>query len=405
MALLAMSMICCHAQEVATTTLPEEEITATAQPAEAIGDTTVVAPQVADSVAPVKKDNIFKKFFNQLFKGNKDKTHEKPIDLSFVVFPFYSQEASVGIGGVVTALYRIDRTDSIIQPSDLQFFANVTLKGEYKISIGGNNHFNRKSRLNYYAQFYNKPLDFWGISYDACRVNEKSMYNRRKFSIEADYVYNLTDNLHIGPSINMGYSFLSKIENESYLEGQATSYWLTGVGASIVYDTRDFIPNPKRGLYISLQELIYPKFLGTASKDVFKTTVTIDYFQPLWKGGVLAMDLYGMYTGTNTPWPLRAELGEGGSRMRGYYAGRYIDNNQLNAQIELRQNVYKRIGAVAWVGYGGVFSSFKELSWDNMMINFGAGLRFELKHNVNLRLDFGFGRDAFAVVFNMGEAF
>ena len=129
-------------------------------------DTLAVEVASSDSVpqaAPVKKDNVFKKFFNQLFKGNKDKTHERPIDLSFVVFPFYSQEASVGLGGVVTALYRIDRTDIIIQPSDLQFFAKVTLKGEYKISIGGNNHFNRKSRIHYYAQFYNKPLDFWGI--------------------------------------------------------------------------------------------------------------------------------------------------------------------------------------------------------------------------------------------------
>ena len=119
----------------------------------------------------------------------------------------------------------------------------------------------------------------------------------------------------------------------------------------------------------------------------------------------MAFDLYGMYTGKDTPWPLRAEMGGGGARMRGYYAGRYIDNNQANAQMELRQNIIKRVGLVAWVGYGGVFPSFEQFAWKNMMINYGAGVRFELKHNVNLRVDFGFGRDAFAVVFNMGEAF
>ena len=180
---------------------------------------------------------------------------------------------------------------------------------------------------------------------------------------------------------------------------------MTGLGASLVYDTRDFIPNPKRGLYVSLRELIYPTFLGTAQKTVFTTSLTIDYFQPLWKDAVLAFDLYGIYTGKDTPWPLRAELGEDGSRMRGYYAGRYIDNNMLNGQMELRQKVYKRIGVAAWVGYGGVFPSFDKLQWDMLKINYGAGVRFELKHNVNLRLDFGFGRDTFAVVFNMGEAF
>ena len=138
---------------------------------------------------------------------------------------------------------------------------------------------------------------------------------------------------------------------------------------------------------------------------MYKTTLTIDYFQPLWKDAVMAVDLYGMYSGKDTPWPLRAELGEGGSRMRGFYAGRYIDNNQLNAQLELRQRIIKRVGVVAWIGYGGVFESFDRLSWDNMLLNYGAGVRFELKHNVNLRVDFGFGRDTFGVVFNMGEAF
>lgn len=364
----------------------------------------VTSDSIANSTTK-SEGNIFKRFFNQLFKGNKDKTHERPIDLSFAVFPYYSQEGGVGLGGVVTALYRLDRTDSIIQPSDLQLFANVTFKGRYKISIGGNNHFNRKSRIEYYAQFFNKPLDFWGITYDACSVNPLTTYTRRQFMAEADYVYNISNQFHIGPSLNVSYTYLSKIGNVSYLQGQPTSYFLTGLGASIVYDTRDFIPNPKRGLYVSLRELIYPTFLGTAKKTVFTTSLTIDYFQPLWKDAVLAFDLYGIYTGKDTPWPLRAELGEDGSRMRGFYAGRYIDNNMLNGQMELRQKVYKRIGVAAWVGYGGVFPSFDKLQWDMLKINYGAGVRFELKHNVNLRLDFGFGRDAFAVVFNMGEAF
>ena len=189
--IIALSILRIHAQEITPITNEDkkQQVSYSDTISSVAGNIEVAS---SDSLQPVaeepKKDNIFKKFFNQLFKGNKDKTHERPIDLSFVVFPFYSQEASVGLGGVVTALYRLDRTDSIIQPSDLQFFANVTLKGEYKISIGGNNHFNRKSRIHYYAQFYNKPLDFWGISYDACKVNEVSVYTRRLFNFEGDYV-------------------------------------------------------------------------------------------------------------------------------------------------------------------------------------------------------------------------
>ena len=358
-------------------------------------------------VEPVKKENIFQKFVKQLISGNEDKTFERPIDFSFAILPSYSREASFGIGGMITGLYRLDRTDSVMSPSDATIFANISLTGQYSFIVRGNNLFKgNRSRLSYDLAFQNKPLDFWGISYDACVVNPKSSYTRRHIKLESDYIYKITPSFHVGAALYMRYTFLSKIADPSYLQGQNESYFFTGVGASLVYDTRDFIPNPSRGFYIMLRELVYPKPLGNAGQNIFATTFIADYFQRMWKGSVLAVDLYGQYnSGTNVPWPLRAELGAGGSRMRGYYGGRYIDNNMMTAQLELRQNIYKRIGAVAWVGCGTVFPSFKELQASDVLINYGVGLRIEFKHNVNLRIDAGFGKETFAIVFNMAEAF
>lgn len=37
--------------------------------------------------------------------------------------------------------------------------------------------------------------------------------------------------------------------------------------------------------------------------------------------------------------------------------------------------------------------------------NFGIGLRFEFKHNVNARIDYGFGRHTSGLLFAIGEAF
>ena len=119
----------------------------------------------------------------------------------------------------------------------------------------------------------------------------------------------------------------------------------------------------------------------------------------------MAVDLYGQYNGENVPWPLRAELGAGGARMRGYYAGRYTDNNQVNLQIELRQHIYGRLGAVVWGGCGTVFPSFNGLKWSHLLYNYGLGLRFEFKHNVNLRVDYGFGKQTGGFVFSVAEAF
>ncbi|MDR0733882.1 MAG: hypothetical protein LBF08_07485 [Dysgonamonadaceae bacterium] len=41
----------------------------------------------------------------------------------------------------------------------------------------------------------------------------------------------------------------------------------------------------------------------------------------------------------------------------------------------------------------------------NMLVTYGIGLRWEFKHNVNLRIDYGFGKQTGGFVFNIGEAF
>ncbi len=402
--LIVLLMVC---DGVAQTVVPDVP-TSTVDGVEAAAVVTHAEDVPVDSVnvESPHKDNIFKKFIKQLVGGNKDRTFERPIDFSFAILPSYSKEASFGIGGVITGLYRIDRTDSVMPPSDTQIFANISLTGQYSFIFKGNNLFKgNRSRLTYDLAFQNKPLDFWGISYDACAVNPKGSYTRRHIKLESDYLYKVIPGFHVGAALYMRYTYLSKISDISYLQGQQESYFFTGLGASVVYDTRDFIPNPQRGFYIMLRELVYPRPLGSAGQNIFSTTLIADYYQRMWKGSVLAIDLYGQYNGTDVPWPLRAELGAGGSRMRGYYGGRYIDNNMMTAQLELRQHIYKRVGATAWVGCGTVFPSFKELQASDFLINYGVGFRFEFKHNVNLRVDLGFGKDTYAVVFNMSEAF
>ena len=190
-----------------------------------------------------------------------------------------------------------------------------------------------------------------------------------------------------------------------YLEGQRTGYYLTGVGASFQIDTRDNPTNPQKGLYLLLRETSYPKFLGTADVTNWSTTFILSGYRPIWKGALITGDLYAQFNSPDTPWTLREELGGAMGRMRGYYAGRYIDSNQVSAQIELRQHIASRLGCVAWVGAGTVFPSLMGFEWKNILPNYGLGLRVEFKHNMNLRVDFGFGKETAGLCFGFGEAF
>lgn len=347
-----------------------------------------------------------KRYWQSLIHGNVDRSFEKPFDVSFAVAPSYSREGGFGLGGSATGLYRLDRRDSTMAPSNVTLGANASLNGSFSIIGSGTNYFTDKhTRLIYSARFTRKVLNFWGTTFDACAINPTSEYERLQLKADADYNYRVCRYFYFGVVMNFNYTKAARVLNPNYLAGQRDAYYLTGIGASFQIDTRDNPTNPQKGLYLLLREVAYPKFFGTADMTNWATTFTLCGYQPLWKGGLIAGDLYAQLNNENAPWILREELGGVMGRMRGYYAGRYIDACQMSVQVELRQHIASRFGCVAWVGAGTVFPSLKKIQWKNILPNYGIGLRVEFKHNMNLRIDFGLGNDTAGFSFGFAEAF
>ena len=125
---------------------------------------------------------------------------------------------------------------------------------------------------------------------------------------------------------------------------------------------------------------------------------------------MLAFDFRGELNSKGTPWVYNAYIG-GTSAMRGYYAGRFNDLCAITLQAELRQHIYRGFGLAVWGGAGNVFSTFGEFDWHKTLPTYGVGLRYGLKRNLNIRLDYGFGgRDArgkliHGALFSINEAF
>lgn len=352
---------------------------------------------------PVRKDN----FWNRIIHGNIDRTFEKKIDFSIIGAPSYTKEASVGLGVLASGLYRIDRTDSLTPPSDVSFFGNFSLSGFYMFGVSGNTLFNHnRSRVIYETSFASKPLDFWGIGYEAGRFNERTDYIRKQVMFDAGYLHEVWRHFYVGGSLSYSYTKGAKFNERalSYIDGQKLHYSMAGIGVTLQYDSRDFIPNPERGVYVMAKQTVYPKALGNCGRTLYKANITANYYQRMWRSAILAADLYGEFNSTGTPWCMLAELG-GGYRMRGYYKGRYIDSDLLCFQLEYRQHIWRRIGCVVWGGAGNVFPSFARFKWGQTLPNYGLGIRWEFKHRVNVRIDYGFGRKTSGLVFNVNEAF
>lgn len=365
-----------------------------------------VVPGKGEDSVPQTKDGFLRRYWRTIAQGQVDRTHERTIDVTVVPMPTFTREGSFGLGAIATGLYRVDRTDSVMPPSDVSLVGNASLRGFFAVSAKGNHYFtDQHSRLSYNLLAQRRVLNFWGISYDACSANPASAYTRRQLRANADYVYAVWPGMKLSASLYVNYTDATRMGDPAYLEGQRPAYFLAGAGLAVEYDTRDFIPQPTRGVYVSVRTIAYPGWAGNFGRTVVNTTAIADAYVSPWRGGVLAADLYGKFNTRNAPWTLREELGFGGYRMRGYYAGRYIDNNLMAAQVELRQHVWWRLGLAAWAGAGVTFPRFDALQGSDVLPTWGVGLRFEFKHRVNLRVDYGFGRDTRGIVFQMSEAF
>jgi hypothetical protein len=186
-------------------------------------------------------------------------------------------------------------------------------------------------------------------------------------------------------------------------EGMAARTTNTSLGLSLLYDSRDFLTNAYRGYYLRIDQRFSPAFFG--NKYAFSSTeLTTSYYHPIWKGGILAGQFHTLLTYGDTPWGLMATLGSSYS-MRGYYEGRYRDKCAMDAQIELRQHVWKRNGVAVWAGAGTIFPEFSAFTPKHILPNYGFGYRWEFKKRVNVRLDLGFGKHQTGFIFNINEAF
>ena len=334
-----------------------------------------------------------------------DRTFEKKIDVTFAGGPSFSKNTSLGIGLLAAGLYRLDRTDSVTVPSDVSVFANVSVSGFYALGVTGNTIFaHNRQRVNYTVMFSSAPRSLWGIGYDAGRYNPESTYSEKHYLIEASYLHEVLPRTYVGGIVSFEHTRGVKFSDQAYLYGQKRSYTATGIGLIVEYDSRDFIPNPYRGVYVSFQECFFPKGLGNCERSLWRTTFTADAYRRVWKGGILAADLYAVFNSEGTPWPMLARLG-GNQRMRGYYQGRYTDNDMITLQVELRQRIWRRIGCTVWGGAGNVFPSLDRFDWSHTLPNYGVGLRWELKKRVNVRLDYGFGKKTSGFLLSINEAF
>ena len=375
-----------------------------------------LSPVYADSVPASLPDTaqtsrrrtgFVKKLVNYFRESNKQRP-EKRVDFGVLPGPHYSATTGLGLGILGTATYSTDRADPNLPRSNASVYTDMTTGGFFLVGLRGNHIFpHERYRLDYKLNLSTFTTSFWGIGYAMADNDENQTdYRRNRMNALVRFMANVAPNTYVGPVLN--YRFFQargvKEADKHLWMGQDLTLSAYTAGLSFTYDSRDFMLNASKGMFLQVDQTFTPRFLGNGSYAFSTTEVTLSGYQRVWKGGILAGELHGLFNYGNTPWPLLSEVGSN-ERMRGYYEGRYRDQDLIEGQVELRQHIKGRSGVVVWAALANCFSGFEHIAMRHTLPNVGFGYRWEFKKGINVRVDYGFTRKGGGFIFSINEAF
>lgn len=332
-------------------------------------------------------------------------SYDRKVKFSVIGGPAYSTNTGLRLAASATMHYR---TAGITSPHSLSISGMVSLRGCYSLALEGKNYLGTtRHTLTYGGGISQMPTYLYGLDYATSAVGTYGEYTSRDYHAFLRYAYRITDALTVGVAAEYDHERVRVMDDYAghILEGCDDSFSGLGVGLNAIFSTRRTEEvNLTRGVYVGVEYMIHPKALTSCHNTLHEVNITLDYYQPLWRGGLIVVDLYGEHHSADTPWLMCAKMG-GDSRMRGYYYGRYVGTAMATAQVELRQRVWEGLVVAGWGGCGVIFSPQDRVSRQRVLPTYGAGIRWYVNPTMAVRIDYGFGRGCSALIVGYSEAF
>jgi hypothetical protein len=322
---------------------------------------------------------------------------------------FYSPETSLAFGGVLFNLFRTVPEDTLSNYSNVRTAVIFTLRTQLLVDVD-HDIFTRNENFRITGKFLfaKFPDFFYGIGNETLEDHEE-LFNANNFNIKTQFMRKIFDKFYMGLIYN--FYLVGNVEKEEggILESEVIigndGGKSSGLGLIIQWDTRDFNLNSTRGHFIELATRHFRDYLGS---DFTYNIIELEArkFFPLLQGHVLGLQFRGRFSNREVPFNQLSLLG-GDKLMRGYYRGRYRDKVLYAAQAEYRWQFYKRFGLAVFGGFGDVSPEFNSFDFSEVKSSYGFGFRYMIlpSRKVNLRLDFGFGKQTKGIYINITEAF
>lgn len=334
-----------------------------------------------------------------------DSTRQKPVQFMLLPIIFKSPDTGLAFGVLPQAVFR---TSSSGNPSSIRMDSYYTQKKQYHMLLRSRYWLSEDAgSLTGKVSLKKWPTGFYGIGrYASTDNNEKFTETLIEANIEG------TRRIRPGLFAGIGYGFRYGRIDADELNGTLQSETIPGSGNTrvsgistvIQVDTRNNHFFPSSGSYHRAEVFTSLKPLGS---DYGFTLMTLDlrHYVSLHPNHVLAVQATGMASTGTVPFRMLPSVG---STLRGYSTVRHIDRNLVALQLEYRVvPVAWRLGFVAFGGVGEVFDHPKEIRMNNLKFAAGIGLRYQFSRSekINIRVDYGIGRDSSGDYIDLNEAF
>lgn len=319
---------------------------------------------------------------------------------SFLPVPLlgYSQEAGLLLGAVGIYSFYTDKNDPKIKASQAYGVLAYSTKKQIQISFKADvwskgNKFHTITEFKYLDQ----PFNFYGIGNSTLLANEDRL-NLKRWRLNGEIERKIANKLYLGGGLEYEHLVYRDLEiggiytTDPVINNKKGGQFLF-LKATLLFDSRDNIPYPSKGFYFKSQFSITPGIFKTPNFQGGLITADIRNYHKLTKSLNLAWNATYEGVSSSNPIPFYNLRQLGNDQfMRGYYVGRFRDENLVTSQAELRFRPTPRFGLVAFGGAGKVFKN-DHFSDSTFKPTYGLGARifFDLEKGMALRLDYAMG--------------
>lgn len=335
----------------------------------------------------------------------------------FVGAPFakYSPETEFAGGAVGLYYFRINSDiGSLSRPSSVS--GGVTYTQKKQISTGVDYDFYFSGGLFHWSggfDYKKIPFDFYGVG-DGSPKDPVDNYTPLWIGGDAEITRNFA---RAGEGEGLDAGFAAEIRHDKILASDPGGSIAAGTvpgsrgglssGGGIVamYDTRDNIFSSHSGVYIKFKSMFYGNATGSSFK-FNRHDIDLRYFLPAFGSHTIALQgLVELVKGLE-PFYTMAQLG-GDVNTRGYFQGRFRDNDMAVVQAEYRLPLFWRFGLAAFAAAGEVAGTLDDFKLPGVKYSVGTGIRFLVvpDERLGVRLDYGAGMGSSEIYFSILEAF